>query len=421
MLRKSSRHPVVRAPTICIASRDGYSFYFGSLCHFISSPCSSRHYALEESHPHTFLFFALVHYSFTAYRPACRKMVDTQRHSFEEASPTGNHTHRLTSHSRSESTGDSCSIQLTEFATINLPFFETPTASQSSPSRKPRAPPVLTPAPRFKENRVKSPQRGRSIVRSSIDTTVPRNYFRSPISPDRFIPKRDLVEPTSTTFRVTKHPQRLLPQEKLLRRLPPGDDPFMPPAPRRTPVASGSQPPTRLQRIPHHRPRLVTELTIASNNFAHRSLRHVSSGAVWNVGGVSAVLGGSLIATPDDTPVTSSNSNRSTAPIFVARFLPKKPKFSEDEIHESRLALALGVDPTIRQLTTCLRCLDAPLSPTSPDYERLAPFVWKDSDWKKSKKEHCKRNSHSLVVHFGTYLPHTDAIYITFKLYFWKL
>ncbi|CAG8876574.1 unnamed protein product [Penicillium nalgiovense] len=311
-------------------------------------------------------------------------MVDMQRHSFEETS-TGSHKHPLTSHSRSESSKDSEPIQLTEFATINLPFFETP-ASQSS-SSKPKAQPVLTPVPHSKENRVSSPKRGRSRVRNAVNAAVTRSFFRSPMSPDRFIPKRDFVEPTSTTFRVAKHPQRLSPQERLLRRLPPGDDPFLSSIPRRRYAANRPQQPTRLHQIPHQRPRLVTEGNITDDNATHESLRHVSSGAVWNVGGASAVLGSSPNAAPNNTPTTSTNGS-STAPVFVARFLPRKPKYSEQEIHESRLALALGIDPTTRQLgTTCLRYLDTPLNPASPDFERLSPFEWKDSAWKKVEKE----------------------------------
>ncbi|KAI2700872.1 hypothetical protein DTO006G1_1612 [Penicillium roqueforti] len=209
------------------------------------------------------------------------------------------------------------------------------------------------------------------------------------MSPDRFIPKRDFEEPTSTTFRVAKHPQRLSPQERLLRRLPPGDDPFLPTIPRRAYVANRPQLPTRLQQIPHQRPRLVTEGNITGNNTTHESLRQVSSGAVWNVGGASAVLDSSLVVAPHETPSTSTNG--SSAPVFVARFLPRKPKYSEQEIHESRLALALGIDPTTRQLgTTCLRYLDAPLNPASPDFERLSPFEWKDSAWKQIEKERYK-------------------------------
>lgn len=341
-------------------------------------------------------------------------MVDMQRHSFEETS-IGSHKHPLTSHSRSESSKDNGPVQLTEFATINLPFFETPTSQSLS---KPKAQPVLTPVPRSKENRVSSPKRGRSRVRNNGNTAVARSSFRSPMSPDRFIPKRDFVEPTSTTFRVAKHPQRLSPQERLFRRLPPGDDPFLPPIPRRNYVANRPRQPTRLQQIPHQRPRLVTEGNITGNNAAHEYLRQVSSGAVWNVGGASAVLGSSLVAAPDDTPITSTNGS-STAPNFVARFLPKKPKYSEQEIHESRLALALGVDPTTRQLgTTCLRYLDAPLNPASPHFERLSPFDWEDSAWKKVEKERCKCNC-SLQQPlpdptFGMNLLFTDKIYMIF-------
>lgn len=340
-------------------------------------------------------------------------MVDMQRHSFEETS-TGSHKHPLTSHSRSESSRDSGPVQLTEFATINLPFFETPT-SQSSLS-KPKTQHALTPVPRSKENRVSSPKRGRSRVRTT-GNAVARSFFRSPMSPDRFIPKRDFEEPTSTTFRVAKHPQRLSPQERLLRRLPPGDDPFLPTIPRRAYVANRPQLPTRLQQIPHQRPRLVTEGNITGNNTTHESLRQVSSGAVWNVGGASAVLDSSLVVAPHETPSTSTNG--SSAPVFVARFLPRKPKYSEQEIHESRLALALGIDPTTRQLgTTCLRYLDAPLNPASPDFERLSPFEWKDSAWKQIEKERCKCNcSHQQPPPeptFGIHLPFTDKTYMIF-------
>lgn len=408
-------------PGICIASRDRHSFYFGDLSS-ASSSSSSCLYAFKERPPYTFLFLALGHYSYTAYRPASRTMVDMQRHSFEETS-TGSHKHPLTSHSRSESSKDSGPVQLTEFATINLPFFETPTSQSSLP--KPKTRPVLTPVSHSKENRVSSPNRGRSRVRNPGNAAVPRSSFRSPMSPDRFIPKRDFVEPTSTTFRVAKHPQRLSPQERLLRRRPPGDDPFLPSFPRRTYTTNRPRQPTRLQQIPHQRPRLVTEGNITGNNAAHESLRQVSSGAVWNVGGASAVLGGSLIAAPDDTPTTSTNGS-STAPNFVARFLPKKPKYSEQEIHESRLALALGIDPTIRQLgTTCLRYLDAPLNPASPDFERLSPFEWKDSAWKRVEKERCKCNCGLQQPlpdpTFGINLPFTDKTYMIFLSNFWKL
>jgi hypothetical protein len=317
-------------------------------------------------------------------------MVDTQRHSFEEASPTGNRKHAWSLHSRSESFQEGKPVLLTEFATITMPFFEATTTSRSSLSEKPRVQNALTPAPRCKNHRALRTQKSRRRVREGTIPVVLRSFFRSPISPDRFIPKRDF-EPASTAFHITKHPQRLSPQEKALRRLLPGDDPFLPTTPCRSLAAGGPQQTIRLRQVPHHRPRQITELIIAGSNYARESPRQVSSGAVWNVGGTSAVLGGSLVTAPSDTPITSSN--RSAAPVYVARFLPKKPKYSEDEIHESRLALALGIDPTTRQLETCLRSLDAPTNPVSPDYAHLSPFFLKESDWKSDRKDHCKYRS----------------------------
>ncbi|KAJ5138783.1 uncharacterized protein N7515_003631 [Penicillium bovifimosum] len=310
-------------------------------------------------------------------------MVDMQRHSFEEAPPTGNRKHAWESHSRSQSSEERRPVLLTEFATISLPFFETTTTSQSSLSDEPGVQDTLTPAPHCKENRTLQPQRGRKRVRRATSPVGLRSSFRSPISPDRFIPKRDF-EPTSTAFHITKHPQRLSPQEKSLRRLPPGDDPFLPTTPSRG-LTVGPQQPIRLRQIPHHRPRQITELIIAGSHSAHGSLRQVSSGAVWNVSGTSAVLGSSPVTTANDPRITSSN--RSPAPVYVARFLPKKPKYSEDEIHESRLALALGIDPTTRQLETCLRYLHAPTNPASPDYAHFSPFFLKESDWKTDWKD----------------------------------
>jgi hypothetical protein len=317
-------------------------------------------------------------------------MVDAQCHSFEEAFQAGNRKiPSLSSHSQSDSSTDSDSVRLTEFATINLPFFESPTTQTLS--EKPVAQIHLIPAPRSKENLVSSPERGRSRVGATASPPAASSPFRGQISPDRFIPKRDFVEPTSAAFRVVKNPKHLSPQERLFRRLPPGDDPFLPAVSHRNPTGRGNQQPTRLQRIPHQRPHLVSEFTLPSNNTLRETLRQASAGAFWNVGGVSAARGGTLVATPShDTPAISSN--RSTAPNFVACFLPKKPKYSDDEIHESRLALALNIDPTTRLLGTSLPCLDAPLDPTSPDFERLSPFVWKDSAWKKVEREHCEYN-----------------------------
>ncbi|KAJ5297448.1 hypothetical protein N7508_007697 [Penicillium antarcticum] len=309
-------------------------------------------------------------------------MVDSPCQSFLEPSP-GTHTNLLISHSRSESSRDNGSIRLTESATLNLPFFETPTSPLLS---KTIAPVFAIPAPRFKENRVSSPERGRSRVRCASNSPAVRSPFGGSISPDRFIPKRDFAESSSAAFRVAKHPLRLSPREKLLRRCPPGNDPFLPPNTRRLPIVSRPQQPTRLQQVPRQRPNLVNGIAFSGSNIPDATLRQVSAGAVWNVGGASAVRGGPLSTAPGDTSIATGHGP--AAPNYVARFLPKKPTPDEEERHESRLALALDIDPITRLLGTTQPCFEVPLSPASLHYERLSPFVWKDSAWKKVERQH---------------------------------
>jgi hypothetical protein len=74
----------------------------------------------------------------------------------------------------------------------------------------------------------------------------------------------------------------------------------------------------------------------------------------------------------------------------VARFLPKISHHDDLNKHESRLALALDVDPTSRLMGICTPREEKSPSPASPDYERYSPFVWKDSAWKKVEKGYCK-------------------------------
>lgn len=319
-------------------------------------------------------------------------MVDSQCHSFEDTLPTGNHHNSLTSLSRSESSQDSESVRLTEFATIHLPLLESPSGSQASLSFKPSTR-SLNVAPRFKENKAThasspSPERGRTRSRGPPVGDTVRNTHGSPTSPDRFIPKRDFADPPSISFRVNKHPRQLSPQERLLRRRLPGDDPFLPTA-RRLPAFPGQRPiPTRLRQSSHQRPRLVTDPAVVGGTRQNDFLRQVSSGAAWGVGGTSAILGDASRTTARGIP--SPPSSGSAAPAYMARFLPRNTAADDQSKYESRLALALNIDPTTRLLATSTPCMENSPSPASPDYERLSSFVWKDSAWKKTEREHCK-------------------------------
>jgi hypothetical protein len=317
-----------------------------------------------------------------------RTMGASRCHSFEDASSTGNRHLSLTSLSRSESSQDGGSVRLIEFATINLPFHESPATSQISLSLRPSSPII---APRLKENRTADapfPERGRSRLRVPPGGETARKIFSNSVSPDRFIPKRHFAEISSTPFRVNKHPHHLSPEEKVLRRRLPGDDPFLPTRPR-PPAFPGQRPtPTRLRQTRFHRPRLVTDPAVAGGGHQIDFLRRVSAGAVWGVGGTSAILGDPSVAVSNGAQSLSGKG--STGPTYVAKFLPTSTKADDQNKHESRLALALDIDPTTRLLGTCVPCTENSPGPSSPYYERLSPFVWKDSAWKKVEREQCK-------------------------------
>lgn len=351
----------------------------------------------------------------------------SRRHSFEDASSTGNHHSSLTSFSQSDSSQDGGPVSLTEFATINLPFYESATTSQMPLSLMPSSPTI----PPLKENRtadVPSPERGRTRLRGAPVVEGTRKGFSSSVSPDRFIPKRHFAEISTTPFRVNKHPHHLSPEEKVFRRRLPGDDPFLPTRPR-PPAFPGQRPtPIRLRQRPLQRPRLVTDPDVAGGSHQIEFLRRVSAGAVWGVGGMTAMLGDPSVAVSNGAPSLSARG--STAPTYVAKFLPRNNRADDQNKHESRLALALDIDPTARLLVTCVPCAENSPSPSSPYYERLSPFVWKESAWKKVERGQCKYgcvftpNSGGFLYSFTEplvchhLLPNRLNIYMTFKANF---
>lgn len=215
-----------------------------------------------------------------------------------------------------------------------------------------------------------------------------RGNFRSPASPDRFIPKRDYsIDPPSTPFRVSKPPQVLSRRERFLRRRVPGYDPFLPTV-RRPPNFPGqSSIPTRLRQRLHQRPGLVTNSMFTGRGHSD-FLRQVSSASVWGIGGTSAIISDSASVATDGL---RHDAGRSTiAPNYVAGFLIRRTAADDHKKHESRLAIALDIDPTTRILSTSISRRENRPSPTSADHERYAPFVWKDNSWKKAEQNSCK-------------------------------
>ena len=234
----------------------------------------------------------------------------------------------------------------------------------------------------------RSDNRGRGRTRRCPNASSIGGRSKSPVSPDRFIPPRAFADPPSTPYRVCKNPKRLSPDEKLLRRRSPSADPFLPTRRRRANTAPRSR-----VYSPHYGPHLVNDSTITGSLSSHEpgdAARQVSLGAVWNVGGTSVALNKSSLAIPDGAGGLLSSGT--TAPMHTAKFFPKRAFVNEPEKHESRIALALDIDPASRLLNTCnlSPSPESTPSPSSPDYERFSPFVWKDSAWKKAEGEDCK-------------------------------
>lgn len=214
---------------------------------------------------------------------------------------------------------------------------------------------------------------------------------RNPMSPDRFIPQREFSNPPSTSFRVSKNPRELSPDEKLLRRRSTKADPFRPA--RRLRSISPRRGPQHV-RHPHYSPHLVSDSAIAGSiNLGgfRNAARQVSFGAVWNVGGKSAALANKpSLAIPDGNGGFLGSGT--TAPMHMADFLPRRTLRKVPEKHEARLAVALDLDQASRLLSTCNLSppSESKSSPSSPDYDRFSPSVWKDGAWVRADEEKCK-------------------------------
>ncbi|KAJ5102615.1 hypothetical protein N7532_003144 [Penicillium argentinense] len=314
-------------------------------------------------------------------------MVDSRCHSLEDTPSLRKHHASLTSSSRSESSRSSGSVKLTEsFATINLSLRDLRSTSHASLTNKSRE---ETHTIRQKENRTQnsaSSERGRKRVKQSRGGEKRRRTFQSPASPDRFIPTREYtsgIDSSSTPFRVSKPTILLSPRERFLRRRVPGDDPFLPTT-RPCPAFPGQKPiPAHLRQRPHQQPSLALGL-VPARGIGQHGLPQASLGTVWDVGGAA-------VTQSDFSAFNGSreSANRgTTAPSYAARLLPQRTAAEDQRKHESRLALALDIDPTTRVLGTSTPYTQNQASPTSPDYERYAPFVWKDNAWKKGEQDH---------------------------------
>ena len=229
----------------------------------------------------------------------------------------------------------------------------------STPSAEKRAsedansPPFpLTPLPLLTFRRTAATDEGESRTSRgrAIRTTA---GLRTPsISPDRYISYRYNPQGASRSFRLSKPPEQLSSAEKLLRHQSATPDPFGPPPVRRIREARINASANADPRAGQSRTR-----TIGTTNVQHppqdplaTQNRQASAGAVWNVGGGSqANPSGPVRGVSDGRGgFISSGSN---APMFTSHFFDDDTLEQDNSQLESRLAVALDIDPTCRILS----------------------------------------------------------------------
>jgi hypothetical protein len=230
-------------------------------------------------------------------------------------------------------------------------------------------------------------------------TSTPSSPFNSS---DRFVSRRPTIERTDS-FRVGKRPESLSPSERYNRQRDHSIDPFRSPSGSRSRDAVQRRTPAPGQRTTpvYHVPSFVHSYDAtpvnadASNTPPEESMRQISLGAVWNVGGSAAAQPGGTHAVPDGHGgLTASGSN---APLHTAGFLDRDTPSDQARAHESRLALALDIDQTRPVLMHSL-----PASPVSPVPAGLAPkyspFIWQNGEWSRGYGQRRKYFS-PVIIH----------------------
>ena len=191
--------------------------------------------------------------------------------------------------------------------------------------------------------------------------TPPRNCLsastcrkRKSLYPDRFISDRST--PTSPqspaeTYRISKHPEQLLPEEKFQRHGSATPDPFSPlkisriRASRVDGVQRGRH--TITMQLPRSRTIGLTTVDQFVPDVGDTPNRQVSSGNIWNMGG--------LAQTMLPAPVRGISNGRggflssgTNAPMYESRLLDDLSTDQDVDQMERRLAAALDIDRTLR-------------------------------------------------------------------------
>lgn len=265
----------------------------------------------------------------------------------------------------------------------------------STPSTENRAsedassPPFpLTPLPLLTFRRTAATDEGESRTSRGRGFRTKAGLRTPSISPDRYISYRYTPQGASRSFRLSKPPDQLSSAEKLLRHQSATPDPFGPSPVRRIREAIINASANADPRAVQSRTR-----TIGTTNVQHppqdplaTQNRQASAGAVWNVGGGSqANPSGPIRGIFDGRGgFISSGSN---APLFTSHFFDDDTLEQDNSQLESRLAVALDIDPTCRILDISRspvqgRSVSTGSIGTKRKYAYIEPRTrWMNSQW----------------------------------------
>ena len=199
-------------------------------------------------------------------------------------------------------------------------------------------------------------------------------------TPDRYIPHRPLLGEESPSYRTSKPPSTLRDRERYNRARDHRADPFRSVSEARSNQIVSRQRANNAHQLqpPRYTPSFVYGADAGPFTIEPRpgaeSLRQLSWGGFWTVGGRSASYFGQLNPVP--TGGTSMLTSGTNAPMHTPGFLDMPNKDDLVRAHEGRLALALDIDQAARVLHhSPQRQLDAPVA------LRSAAVRWQNGEW----------------------------------------
>jgi hypothetical protein len=207
-------------------------------------------------------------------------------------------------------------------------------------------------------------------------------------SPDRYIPRRPGADSSSSPFRVSKPPSTLRGRELYTRSRDSTRNPFRSTSDRSNQTASRRNAAHGFGlRTPHYTPSFVNDVDASPFPFDSRhqaSTRHPSWGGFWTAGGRGSPHVGQLRAVqfgPGESLASGTN-----APMHTPPFLDVPTADDKIRAHESRLALALGIDVASRVLDYAPRTAES--FTTSP--ASASGMKWRDGQWTTDPLQKCR-------------------------------